>query len=162
MEERVGSTGDPQDGRVPKGVALVVRRRGADIELLVFDHPTTPPQIPKGTLEMGEDPVDGTLRELAEETGLSAVRILRTLSPLDIDDDWEDAVSPRQRWYPVVLTPTRDVPRDWSHRVRGDGADAGMTFHCRFVALGAAKEELHRLFGPLVDRLLGPAADDVL
>lgn len=34
-----------------------------------------------------------------------------------------------------LLRAPQDTPDAWLHRVRGDGADAGLTFACRFEAL---------------------------
>mgnify|MGYP003797653075 CR=1 FL=1 len=51
-------------------------------ELLVFEHPNSPEaglQVPAGTVEQGEDHEDAVLREVAEETGLPDVRIVRKL-----------------------------------------------------------------------------------
>ncbi len=63
---------------VEKVLAYVVRGD----ELLVFEHPNSPEsglQVPASTVEDGEDPDDAVLREVAEETGLTDVRIVRKL-----------------------------------------------------------------------------------
>ncbi|MBF0678189.1 MAG: NUDIX domain-containing protein [Devosia sp.] len=56
---------------VQKVCPVVVRGSGRDQEILVFHHPQAGVQLVKGTLEPGEDPVTGDLRELAEESGLT-------------------------------------------------------------------------------------------
>lgn len=46
--------------------------------LLVFRQPAFPEagiQVPGGTLDLDESPLDGVLREAAEETGLTALRV---------------------------------------------------------------------------------------
>ena len=48
------------------------RSRGRT-EVLVFQHPVAGTQLVKGTLEKGEDPMAGALRELSEESGLRAL-----------------------------------------------------------------------------------------
>lgn len=145
---------------VPKGFALVLREEAGQLELLIFDHPLTPPQLPKGTIDPGEEPLAGALRELAEETGLVAVECLAALPPFDIHDDFEDEVSPSQRWHAYVLTPTAAVPDAWIHKVQGNGGDAGMEFGCRFAALGAIEEDLHPLFHRLTAQLRKALARD--
>ena len=50
--------------------------------LLVFSHPNSPEagiQVPAGTLNPGEHPEVGVLREAFEETGLSNLRVVRFL-----------------------------------------------------------------------------------
>ncbi len=60
-----------------KVAAFVTRDEGESRELLVFRHPTAGVQLPAGTVEPGETVEAAVLREVAEETGLTAV-ILRT------------------------------------------------------------------------------------
>lgn len=51
-------------------------------QLLVFDHrdfPEAGTQVPGGTLEHGEAPAQGVLREAAEETSLHGLELLRFL-----------------------------------------------------------------------------------
>lgn len=65
---------------IQKVTALITRDTPRGRELLVFSHPddgTT--QIPAGTVDDGESPDDAVLREVAEETGLTAVRVIRKL-----------------------------------------------------------------------------------
>lgn len=50
--------------------------------LLVFHHPFSPEagiQVPAGTLEAGETPEEGVLREACEETGLNGLILSRFL-----------------------------------------------------------------------------------
>jgi 8-oxo-dGTP pyrophosphatase MutT (NUDIX family) len=56
--------------------ALAYITRGT--RLLVFSQPHSPEagiQVPGGSLEDGEDPASGVLREAREETGLTALRL---------------------------------------------------------------------------------------
>ena len=51
-------------------------------ELLIFRQPDFPEaglQVPGGTLEPGEDPAAGVMREAIEETGLGDLRLVRFL-----------------------------------------------------------------------------------
>lgn len=62
-----------------KVTAFIVRPCPAGQELLLFRHPFAGVQIPAGTVEIGENPEQAALREAGEETGLSDLRILRSL-----------------------------------------------------------------------------------
>ena len=56
--------------------------------LLVFtetDCPEAGLQVPAGTLEPGEDPRSGVLREAEEETGLSNLELLGLVGELECD-----------------------------------------------------------------------------
>jgi 8-oxo-dGTP pyrophosphatase MutT (NUDIX family) len=62
-------------------VTAFVTRLGADgrPDLLVMQHPTAGVQLPAGTVEEHEPVVEAAFRELAEETGLAAPRLVRHL-----------------------------------------------------------------------------------
>ena len=55
---------------IRKVCAAVIRPGPVGSELLVFEHPSAGVQLPKGGLDADEDPREGVLRELHEETGL--------------------------------------------------------------------------------------------
>jgi len=57
-------------------------------KLLVFDHvdyPELNPQIPGGTIEPGESPDRAAIREAKEETGLSRIRLVRSLGDCQLN-----------------------------------------------------------------------------
>lgn len=62
-----------------KVAAFITHGDGAARRLLVFEHPNGGIQVPAGSVEPGEDPADAVLREVREESGLAAVRIVRAL-----------------------------------------------------------------------------------
>ncbi|MCA9930236.1 MAG: NUDIX domain-containing protein [Anaerolineales bacterium] len=68
---------------VHKVTAFITRERPQGRELLVFHHPNAGIQLPAGTVEPGEDLETAVLREVAEETGLTQVRIVRYLGIMD-------------------------------------------------------------------------------
>jgi 8-oxo-dGTP pyrophosphatase MutT (NUDIX family) len=60
---------------IEKVTGFVTCNTQADTELLLIQHPNAGIQIPAGTVEENETPEDAVLREIAEETGISQVRI---------------------------------------------------------------------------------------
>lgn len=63
-----------------KVAAFVTRTVGENPQLLVIDHPTAGIQLPAGTVEEREEPVTAVFRELHEETGLTALRLVGKLA----------------------------------------------------------------------------------
>ncbi len=55
------------------------RRAGEQVLILVLQHEGGKWMLPKGTIEQGETPEAVALREVAEETGLSKVRVISDL-----------------------------------------------------------------------------------
>jgi 8-oxo-dGTP pyrophosphatase MutT (NUDIX family) len=116
-------------------VAAYVIRHRTRPELLVFDHvgmPEAGTQIPAGGVRPDEEPERAVLREVAEETGLLATSVVRRL--IVEDTSHPDTGQPRRTTYFHLRTP-KTTPDAWNHTVRGDGADAGLTFACRFLPL---------------------------
>jgi 8-oxo-dGTP pyrophosphatase MutT (NUDIX family) len=91
--------------QLEKATAFVTRGVGNAAELLVFRHARSGVQVPAGTVGVGETPADAAVRELTEETGLTAVRLVRTLGR-QVDD-----LAPENRG--VLRTePLRSAPSD--------------------------------------------------
>jgi 8-oxo-dGTP pyrophosphatase MutT (NUDIX family) len=109
-------------------------------------------QVPAGRLDPHEGLEEGLARELAEETGLSQVRVLRELP------GFEEHYPSRYENHGFHVVLEGDAPDRWEHVVRGDGDDAGLVFRFRWVPVDA---ELH-LFGrphPLLRSLAEPIHD---
>lgn len=51
-------------------------------ELLLLRHPHAGIQLPAGTVDLGEVPLEAAYRELAEETGISACELVATFTPI--------------------------------------------------------------------------------
>jgi 8-oxo-dGTP diphosphatase len=95
--------------------------------LLVFRHTDFPEaglQVPAGTLEEDEHPDDGVLREAAEETGLSGLRIEAFLGEQERNMiDWgRDEIHHRRFYHLRCLD---NPPETWRHAelFPSEGAD---------------------------------------
>lgn len=110
-----------------KVIAYITRKRKtAPRELLVFAHqqlPEVPIQVPAGTVDPGETPEAAVIREIWEESGLSAVRLERQLGVYD----WVQAGQVKRQYY-FLLEAMTELPDRWQHSVQGQGLDAGLLF----------------------------------
>lgn len=123
-------------------------------EVLAFDHPLAGTQLPKGTLEPGEDPLHGVLRELNEETGLSSVEHVRHVGQwtryagAGLDENGE---LQRHDWDVFLLRPVEEPPASWNHVASGSTAEAGKEFRCRWLPVNdAVAGKLHPLFSEVM------------
>lgn len=101
----------------------------------MFDHvgmPDAGTQIPAGGVKPGEGTEEAVLREVAEETGLLTAAVVR---PIAMEDKPHPGTGQPRRTTFFLLRVPAGTSDAWVHHVRGDGADAGLTFACRFVAL---------------------------
>jgi 8-oxo-dGTP pyrophosphatase MutT (NUDIX family) len=98
---------------VPKAVGYVLHRR----RLVVFTHDhvsrdITGVQVPAGTIEPGESPADAVVREVHEETGLTA----RIVSSLGVEryDVWPSKPEVHERHFYQLEPLDQDLPERWS------------------------------------------------
>lgn len=113
-------------------IAYVTRERAGGTELLTIEaegYPEDGIQVPAGRLDNGETLEDGLIRELAEETGFTGVRIVRELP------DFECSYPTYNHNHAFHLVAEEDTPGSWRHEVHGEGVDAGIVHICRWVAL---------------------------
>lgn len=116
-------------------VAAYVIRPSPRPELLIFEHLDDPEaglQVPAGGVDPGEDLAHAVLREVHEETGLTAVTVVRALTTED--KPHPETGQPRRTTFFHLQAPI-DVADDWTHQVTGGGGDGGMVFACRFQPL---------------------------
>lgn len=81
--------------------------------ILLFRHPLAGVQLVKGTIEKGETPGEAALRELTEESGITAATI---------EDDlgcW-DAGHLGQIWSFQLCQVQTPLPEQWSHQTLDD------------------------------------------
>jgi 8-oxo-dGTP pyrophosphatase MutT (NUDIX family) len=128
-------------------VAYVTRARDGRLELLTIEaelYPEDGVQVPAGRLEHSETLQEGLRRELAEETGLTGVELVRELP------EFEASYQNYNVNHAFLLRATEETPDEWRHEVYGDGVDAGLIHLCRWVPL---RPEL-RLWPSGVDPML--------
>lgn len=115
-----------------RAVVYATRERVGRTELLTIEaleYPEEGVQLPAGRVDHHEDLEQGLLRELAEETGVTRVRVVGELP--DFECRYE-TFSENHAFHVVV---EEETPDQWDHRVEGKGADAGLTYICRWVPL---------------------------
>ena len=115
-----------------RAVVYATREKGGRTELLTIEHVEYPEdgiQVPAGRIDHEEELEAGMWRELAEETGITRGRLVRELP------DFECRYETFSRNHAFHVVVEEEAPDRWEHRVRGAGADAGLTYLCRWVPL---------------------------
>ena len=100
-------------GPTEKLCPVVLRSGVPGLEVLVFRHPLAGVQLVKGTREAGESIEGGALRELEEESGISAATVV-----LDLGSS--SAIASGQLWH-FLQVETGPLPSGWTHRTADDG-----------------------------------------
>lgn len=111
-----------RQSQLEKVTVFLTRGAGEATELLVFRHERSGVQVPAGTADPDESPEDAARRELAEETGLTAVRLMQSLGQI------ADDLMPQERGVtqtePLRLAPAADS------KLTGGTVYRGMTVPC--------------------------------
>ncbi|MBP1953843.1 ADP-ribose pyrophosphatase YjhB (NUDIX family) [Halarchaeum rubridurum] len=118
---------------VEKACAYVTR---GGSELLTFEGPGHDGrQIPKGTVETGEEPRAALYREVIEESGVATFHGVRHLAT----DVWVRRDDKRyvRHFYHVPVHEPRDA---WTHVVTGEGAEVGAEFDFSWVDLSTVPD----------------------
>jgi 8-oxo-dGTP pyrophosphatase MutT (NUDIX family) len=142
-----------------KVTAFVTRAARGRIELLVFDHPIAGTQLPAGSVEVSESPDSAAQREVAEETGLTATRIVAKLATAEM------RLPANQR---IVMT-TEQLVREPRHDAASAGVSIrrGLTVRAEstssdFTFIVGETFDLNRVPPQLVDRVEGWIASRAL
>ena len=109
---------------VRKAVPIVLRGDGDSTDILVFEHPRAGTQLVKGTIERGESSSDAAVRELWEESGIVAERIVRDLGV------WPSPKGPVWHFHEVFVETV--LPERWEHFTQDGG---GKLFRFRWHRL---------------------------
>ena len=128
--------------KVLKACPCVLRRENGRTRILFFEHPTAGRQLVKGTVEPGEPLADAALRELAEESGLTAATVRGKIGVWDrYPGAGPDEAGPAEHheWhlFEVGMDPEIPVPSGWSHRAEGSPAEEGLVFRFGWMDLDA-------------------------
>lgn len=120
--------------------------------LLVFRHTMFPRagiQIPGGTLRPGEDPVEGVLREVAEETGLRRLDVTGLLGERDVRFP-----SGPQHWRFYHLRHTGELHERWIwHEDDPSGGGESIEFELYWVQASEGVPRLARGHAAFLDRV---------
>lgn len=125
-----------------KGFAYITYQATEQTRLLVFEQPDSPEagiQVPAGTLKPDETPQAGTLREAIEETGLTALTVIRFLGEQQRDmSDFPSKVGEvHHRYFYHLRCDVADPSDTWLHGERfpsdeGNPATSTGEFRHRF------------------------------
>ncbi|WP_445477592.1 NUDIX hydrolase [Lysinibacillus irui] len=101
---------------VEKAFGYITREREEQIQVLVFEQNTIGAgiQVPKGTVEEGETPLEAVKREMFEETGLTSL----VVQGLIAQDYFNHPSGILQKRYFYHLT-TNESPDSWQHHPTG-------------------------------------------
>ncbi|REJ11089.1 NUDIX hydrolase [Halobacillus trueperi] len=116
---------------IKKAYGYVTRIIEGRPQVLVLQHPVAEAgiQIPKGTVQPGEETQNAVLREMEEETGLRNLRVEQLLA----EDLWEnDDGSIHHRFFYEL--PVFHVDDEWDHDPTGGGEEEGLTFHFFWIS----------------------------
>ena len=110
---------------------VILRQQDDTWQILAFRHPTAGTQLIKGTLEHGEKPEEGVLRELAEESGILHAAVVKELGELDMH-------AAAQHWHIFLCHVADDLPEEWDFFTTDGG---GQLFHFFWHNLTEAPDE---------------------
>lgn len=130
-----------------KACPIVLRAGPLGWQVLAFKHPLAGCQFVKGTIEEGEMPKDAALRELREESGLSA----SIATPLHASNDLPGA----DAWHFFLCNVDGPLPDIWAFDTKDDGGRRFHFFwHSKHASLSPAWHPLyHQIWAEIVPRL---------
>ncbi len=113
---------------VEKAFGYITREHGEQIQVLVFEQNTVGAgiQVPKGTIEEGETPLEAVKREMLEETGLTTL----VVKGLIAQDYFNHPSGVLQKRYFYHLTTSDETMETWQHYPTGlNEADLLFSFY---------------------------------
>ncbi len=113
---------------VEKAFGYITREHGEQIQVLVFEQNTVGAgiQVPKGTIEEGETPLEAVKREMLEETGLTTLVVQELIA----QDYFNHPSGVLQKRYFYHLTTSDETMETWQHYPTGlNEADLLFSFY---------------------------------
>lgn len=113
---------------VEKAFGYITREHGEQIQVLVFEQNTVGSgiQVPKGTIEEGETPLEAVKREMLEETGLTTL-VVQELIAQDYFNHPSGVLQKRYFYHLTISGETKDT---WQHYPTGlNEADLLFSFY---------------------------------
>ncbi len=127
--------------------AVVYITRGDQLYVFRHENPEPGMQVPKGSIQPGETPLEAAIREAYEESGLK-LEHRHTLGEVDMSDTlWRD--EHRHVFWAEV---PQETPDTFLHQVTGDSEDSSMSFFYFLTAL--ERPDLDWNMGVLLHRLV--------
>jgi len=118
-----------------KVLAYITRQTKAGPELLIFahrDYPEAGLQVPGGTLDQGEDPLTGVLREVKEEAGLENFFSVKLVGKTNYVATEKQEIHQRH-FFQLACEHSGEMT--FPHTVTAGEADEGLVFLFRWVLL---------------------------
>ncbi|KAB0443768.1 NUDIX hydrolase [Lysinibacillus fusiformis] len=113
---------------IEKAFGYITREHGEQIQVLVFEQNTVGAgiQVPKGTIEEGETPLEAVKREMLEETGLTTL-VVQELIAQDYFNHPSGVLQKRYFYHLTISGETKDT---WQHYPTGlNEADLLFSFY---------------------------------
>ncbi|MFD1018593.1 NUDIX hydrolase [Thalassobacillus hwangdonensis] len=136
---------------IEKAYGYIIRIHNQKKQVLVFEHlnPYAGFQIPKGTVEEGETPLQAVLREMEEETGLQGLKVENKIA----QDVWKNDDGEMHHRHFYKLTSSEDVEDEWMIKPTGGGGEEGVVF--KFFWIESSEDvKLARGHGDYLDDVL--------
>jgi 8-oxo-dGTP pyrophosphatase MutT (NUDIX family) len=113
-----------------KSFSYIIRLNQAGPELLVFDSLEEPGlEVPKGSVQPGETPMQAAMREVEEESGLTGLALITELGVTL----WQDE---EQHFF--LFRASGPLPDRFEHVVTGQDGDRGMRYQYGWIAVTPA------------------------
>lgn len=131
-------SGEPE---LRKRVYLYVVKRNDLLVLRHVDFPVLGLQIPGGTVELNEAPIDAAAREAYEETGLTKLGSPKFLGVTVVNSEREDEQSLEAWFYRIQAV--EEAPESWFHTELFASGDKGnVRFELSWIPQSKATELL--------------------
>lgn len=134
-----------------KVLAYIFRNNSGVKELLVFNHrayPEVSPQVPAGTVEVGESPELAILREVYEESGLTLQKPSFYIGEYDY---YREDINEYQSRH-VYAFEVDGLADKWEHIVSDGEEDKGMVFDYFWLPVEEARVNLVGNMGDYLPR----------